>query len=331
MTITSIRRRQFIVILGAAAAAASIALPRAACAQQPVARIPRIGVIDDSPIWNSFRRGLRDLGYLEGQNIAFEYRYADGTPEGLVEAAAELVRRPVDLIATFGTPPTRAAKQATTTIPIVMIGIGDPVRAQLAESFARPGGNITGNTILSPDLSPKRLQLLKEVIPSVTRVAFLWNRGNASNAAIFEELQIAAPAAGLTLISVEARNAKDFDAAFAAMMRERPDALLMTNDPFHQLHIGKIVEFLAQQRLPGLFQARENVVAGGFMSYGASLPDLFRRGASYAHRILQGTKPADLPIEEPAKFELVINLKTAKALGLAIPESFLLRVDEVIE
>jgi putative tryptophan/tyrosine transport system substrate-binding protein len=320
-----IRRRKFITLLGGAAA-----WPLSAGAQQP-AKPPRIGIIDDSPIWNSFRQGLRELGYLEGQNIAFEYRYADGAPERLAEVAAELVRRPVDLIATYGTPPTQAAKQATSTIPIVMIGIGDPVRAQLVAGLAQPGGNITGNTMLSPDLSPKRLQLLKEVMPSVSRVAFLWNRDNASNVAIFEELQVAAPAAGMTLIPLEVHNVTDFDGTFAAMMRERPDAFLMTNDPFHQLHIGTITEFLVQNRLPGLFQVREHVVAGGFMSYGASVPDLFRRGALYVHKILQGAKPADLPVEEPTKFELVLNLKTAKALGLAISESFLVRADEVIE
>jgi putative tryptophan/tyrosine transport system substrate-binding protein len=331
MRIGSIRRRGFITLLGAAALVPAALWPRAGSAQQPAAKIPRIGIIDDSPLWHPFRRGLRDLGYLEGQNIAFEYRYGNGAPERLAEAAAELVRRSVDLIATYGTPSTSAAKQATTTIPIVMIGIGDPVRAQLVESFGRPGGNITGNTILGPDLSPKRLQLLKEVIPSVARVAFLWNRENASNVAILAELRVAAPAAGITIIAVEVGNVAEFDGAFAAMMRQRPDAFLMTNDPFHQRHIEKILDFLTQQRLPGLFQARENVAAGGFMSYGASLPDLFRRAASYAHKILQGTRPADLPIEEPAKFELVVNLKTAKALGLTIAESFLLRVDEVIE
>jgi putative tryptophan/tyrosine transport system substrate-binding protein len=320
------QRRHFIAGLGAA----TICWPIATRAQPPP-KIPRIGIIDDAPIWNSFRRGLRDLGYHEGQNIAFEYRYGDGAPERLAEAAAALVRRPVDLIATFGTPPTRAAKQATATIPIVMIGIGDPVRAQLVASLAQPGGNITGNTILGPDLSPKRLQLLKEVIPSVLRLAFLWNRNNASNVAILEELQVAAPAAGITLISVELHDATDFDSAFAAMMRERPDAFLMTNDPFHLLQLARIIEFLTQKRVPGLFQAREHVVAGGFMSYGASLPDLFQRGALYAHKIMQGAKPAELPVEQPTKFELAVNLRTAKTLGIAISESFLLRVDEVIE
>ena len=319
-------RRAFLTLLGGAAA-----WPLEARAQQLATKIPRIGIIDDSPLWNPFRSGLRDLGYFEGQNIAYEYGYAYGAPERLAEVAAELVRRPVDLLATFGTPPTRAAKEATATIPIVMIGIGDPLGAQLVASLAKPGANITGNTILSPDLTSKRLQLLKEVIPSVSRLAFLWNRDNASNVSILEELRGAAAASGITLIFVEVHNVSDFDNAFAVITRELPDAFLMTNDPFHQMHIQTILEFLAQRRLPGLFQAREYVAAGGFMSYGANLPDLFRRGALYAHKILQGTKPADLPVEQPTKFELVVNLKTAKTFGLRISESFLLRVDEVIE
>jgi putative ABC transport system substrate-binding protein len=169
------------------------------------------------------------------------------------------------------------------------------------------------------------------VIPSVSRVAFLWNPDNASNVAILEELQLAAPKLGMKVLSVPVRNATDFDGAFAAMMKERPQALLMTNDPLHQRHIGRIVDFLMKHRLPGIFQTRENVVAGGFMSYGASLPELFRRGATYAHKILQGTRPADLPVEQPTIFELVINLKTAKALGISIPQSMLMRADEVIE
>ena len=317
-------RRDFIAALGSA-----VVWPLAARAQQP--KIPRIGIIDDSPIWNDFRQGLRDLGYLEGQNIAFEYRYAGGLPDRLAWVAAELVRRPVDLIATFGTPPTRAAKQATTTIPIVMIGIGDPVGAGLVSSLARPGGNITGNTILGPDVAGKRLQLLKEVIPSLSRVAFLWNPDNASHPAQLAELQAAVQTLGLTLIPVAVRSSDEFDNAFAAMIKERPDAFLMTNDPFHQLSIGTIIDFLTNNHLPGMFLTREVVVAGGFLSYGANLPDLFRRGAEYVHKILKGTKPADLPVEEPVKFELVVNLKTAKAIGLSIPESFLLRADEVIE
>jgi putative ABC transport system substrate-binding protein len=320
-----IGRRDFITLLGGAAA-----WPVAARAQRS-ANIPRIGIIDDAPMWNAFRQGLRDLGYQEDQNIAFDYRYADGVPERLAQAAGELVRRPVDVIATFGTPPTAAAKQATTTIPIVMIGVGDPVRAGLAQSLARPGGNITGNTILGPEVVAKRLQLFKEAVPTVSRVALIWNPDNASNALNVEELRVAAPALGMTFITVPVRRPDEFDGAFAALMRERPGGVVVTADPLQQLHVGRIIDFLAGSRLPGMFQVRENVVAGGLMSYGASLPDLFRRGAAYVHRILQGTKPADLPVEQPTKFELVINLKTAKAVGLTIPESFLARADEVIE
>lgn len=320
------RRRKFIALFGGVAAG----LPLMVHAQQPT-KIPRIGIIDDAPIWNYFREELRNLGYVEGQNIIIEYRTAQGEPERLARAASELAAIPVDVIVEFGSTAAHAAKKATTTIPIVMISIGDPVRAGFVASLARPGGNMTGNTILGPDLSPKRLQILKEIIPSISRTAFLWNPDNASNVVIRDELQAAMPKLGMTLISVQVRSANEFDTAFAAMLRERPDALLMTNDPFHQLHIKRIIAFLAEHRIPGMFQTRENVLAGGLMSYGASLPDLFRRGASYVHKILQGTRPSDLPVEQPTKFEWVINLKTAKALRLSIPESFLLRADEVIE
>jgi putative tryptophan/tyrosine transport system substrate-binding protein len=320
------KRRDFVSLV----AAASLASPFSARAQQP-AKIPRIGIIDDSPLWNAFRHGLRDLGYMEGQTIAFEYRYAGGMPDRLAWVAVELVRRPVDLIATFGTAPTLAAKQATVTIPIVMIGVGDPVGAGLVPSLAWPGGNITGNTILGPEVAGKRLQLLKEVIPSLSRVAFLWNPHNASHPAQLAELRATVATLGIELLPLAVRGPDEFDGAFAALIRERPDAFLMTADPFHQLSIGRIIDFLASNRLPGMFVTREVAVAGGVLSYGASLPDLFRRGASYAHKILQGTKPADLPIEQPVKFELVVNLKTAKAIGLSVPDSFLLRADEVIE
>jgi putative ABC transport system substrate-binding protein len=319
------RRREFIELFGGAL----MAWPLPAQAQR--GKTPRIGIIDNAPAWDSFRKGLRDIGYVEGQNLAFEYRDTDGTPEALARAAADLVRAPVDLIATFGTPPSRAAQHATTTIPIVAIGIGDPVRAGLVTTLARPGGNITGNTILSSDIGPKRLQLLKEVLPKLSRLAFLWNPDNASHVSIVAELREAAPGAGISLIPVEARSDSDFDAAFVSILHERADAFLMTNDPLHQLSIDRILTFLAQNKLPGMFQMRENVTAGGLMSYGANMPDLFKRAAGYAHKILTGTKPGDLPMEEPAMFELVVNLKTAKALGLKIPEAFLLRVDEVIE
>jgi putative ABC transport system substrate-binding protein len=320
------KRRDFISVAGGAA----LAWPLSVHAQQP-AKVPRIGIIDDSPIWNAFRQSLRDLGYLEGENIAYEYRYAGGLPERLAWISAELVRRPVDLIATSGTPATQAAKAATKTIPIVMIGVGDPVGAGLVSSLARPGGNITGNTILGPDVAGKRLQLLKELIPSLSRVAFLWNPDNASHPAQLAELQAAAQLLGMTLLPLPVRGPDEFESGFAAMMSERPDALLMTADPLHQLSIMRIIDFLAGNRIPGMFVAREIVVAGGLISYGASMPDLFQRGAFYVHKILQGTKPADLPVEPPTKFELVVNMKAANAIGLSVSESFLLRVDEVIE
>jgi putative ABC transport system substrate-binding protein len=320
------RRRKLLLALGLGtlwAAAPAVAQ------QQP--KVARIGIIDNTAMWDAFRKGLRELGYVEGKNIAFEYRDAEGVPERLAKAATELARLPVDVIAVFGTPPARAAKEATATLPIVAISIGDPVRAGLVASLARPGGNVTGNTILGPDIGPKRLQLTKEVIPSVSRVAFLWNPDNASNTALLEDLRAAAPKLGMKVISVPLRNAVGFDGALAAMMKERPQAALMTNDPLHQRNIARIIDFLAKNRLPGMFQTRENVAAGGFMSYGASLPELFRSGALYVHKILQGTRPADLPVEQPRIFELVINLKTAKALGITVPRAVLLRADEVIQ
>jgi putative ABC transport system substrate-binding protein len=323
------KRREFIAVVGGGSLLLATKVRRAP-AQQP-AKLPRIGIIDDSPIWNAFRHGLRDLGYLEGGNIAFDYEYGDGVPERLAAAAAALVRRPVDVIATYATPASLAAKQATTTIPIVMISIGDPVRAGLVPSLARPGGNITGNTILGPDVGAKRLQILKEAIPSVLRVAFLWNPDNASNVLQFEEVQAAAPTLGVTVISVSVSPRIEFETAFAAMMKERPDAFAMTAEPFHQTHIAWIMDFVAKHRLPAAYQLSENVRAGGLMSYGASQPDLFRRAAGYVHKILQGTKAADLPVELARKFDLAVNLKTAKALGLELTPTFIARADELIE
>jgi putative ABC transport system substrate-binding protein len=320
------KRREFITLLGGAVTA----WPLAVDAQQP-ARVPRIGIIDDAPMWHSFRQALREFGYVEGQNINYEYRYSEGVPDRLAAVVGELVRRPVDLIAAYGTPPTEAAKAATTTIPIVMIGVGDPVRVGLVASLARPDGNITGNTVLSPDLGAKRLQLVREAIPTVTRVAYLTNPDNAGTLEVLTEMKLAAPTAGMALIGVEFGSSSDFDAALAVMLRERTEVLLVSNDTLHQLHVGRIIHFLAKNRIAGMFQSKEHVAAGGFMAYGASLPDLFRRAAAYVHRILQGTKPADLPVGLPTKFDLAINLKTARALGLDLPPLLVARADEVIE
>jgi len=312
---SGIGRREFMLALGGAAAAPSLFWPRAANAQQG-ARVPRIGIVDDAPMWHSFRQALREFGYVEGQSVNYEYRYSEGVPDRLAAAVGELVRRPVDLIAVFGTPPTEAAKAATTTIPIVMIGVGDAVRTGLVASLARPGGNITGNTVLSPDLGGKRLQLLREAIPTVARVAYLTNPDNTATLDVLAEMKPAAAAAGIAL---------------AVMLRERTEVLVVSNDPFHQLHVGRIIDFLAKHRIAGMFQSKENVAAGGLIAYGASRPELFRRAAAYAHRILQGAKPADLPVELPTKFDLAINLKTARALGLDLPPLLVARADEVIE
>jgi putative ABC transport system substrate-binding protein len=298
---------------------------------QQSAKIPRVGIIDDAPRWQAFRQALRELGYVEGQTVNYEYRYSEGVPDRLATVMGELVRRPVDLIATYGTPPTQTARAATTTIPIVMVGVGDPVRSGLVASLARPGGNLTGNTILSPELVAKRLQLLREAIPTVMRVAYLANPDNVGTLDVLAELKRAAAAADMVLVGVEFGSATDLDAALAVMRRERTEVLLVSNEPFHQLHVGRIIDFLAKNRIAGMFQTKENVAAGGFIAYGASVPDLFRRAAAYAHRILQGAKPADLPVELPTKFELAINLKTARALGLDLPPLLVARADEVIE
>src|SRR5262245_41717652 len=320
------RRRTFITLLGGAV----VTWPLAARGQQP-AKLPTIGIIDDEPVWDYFRQGLRDLGYVERENVLIEYRSAGGRSDRLTQAALELASLPVNVIVTYGSPATRAARQATSTVPIVMLAIGDPVRAGFATNLARPDRNITGNTILGPDLIGKRLEVLKDCVPALARVAFLWNPDNDSNLAFLEELIIAVPALGLQLISVPVRSADELVGAFTAMMRRQPNALVMSGDALHRRHISQIVDFAAKNRLPAMYQAKEYVAAGGLMSYGANMSDSFRQSAFYVHRILQGTKPADLPIEQPTRFELVINRETAKALDLEIPATLLARADEVIE
>ena len=320
------KRRQFIRLLGGAAA-----WPLAAQAQQSV-KIPRIGIIDDAPIWDHFRRGLRDAGYLvERREIAFEYRSADGQPERLATAAKELAAVPVDIIVTSGTAATRAAQQATRTIPIVMIAIGDPVRAGLVPNLGRPGGNITGNSMLGAEMTPKRTQLLKELVPHLSRLAFLWNRNNASHLAYLDEWRAAVPKVDAQPLFIEVSLPEEFEPAFEKMVQERADALSITADPFHLSHVAWIIDFVAKHRLPTMYVLRENVAAGGLMSYGPSIPDLYRRAAGYVHKILQGTNPADLPVEQPVKFELAINARTARAIGLDVPPMLLALADEVIE
>jgi putative ABC transport system substrate-binding protein len=312
-------------------AALGVAWPLAARAQRATGRIQRIGIIDDSPSWDPFRQQLRELHYVEGQNLAYVYLRTDGSPNQLDAAAAALAELPVNVIAAFGTPQARAAQRATKTIPIIAISISDPVKAGLVTSLAHPGGNITGNTILGPDIVTKKLQILKDAFPGVTRVAYLWNPDNPATAEIVEDMRKAAPLFHISLISLEARTEVDFDRVFAQVSSDRPDAVLITSDPVHQAHMSAIIDCLLKNRIPGLFQVREHVVAGGLMSYGVSLSDLFQMGALYTDKILRGTKPEDLRIAQPVTFEFVINLKTAKAIGLEIPATVIARADEVIE
>jgi len=319
------RRREFV-----SGALALLAAPLAAEAQQ-AAKVPRIGLLDYARFWDPLLETLNELGYVEGRTITFEYRSSEGRSERLQALALDLVNRGVDIIVTYGTPATQAAKRATATIPIVMVGVGEPVETGLVASLARPGANITGSTILGPDLGAKRVELLREAIPRISRIAFLLNPQNSSNRIQFEHVQAGVRALGLTLLSVQASGPDEFDGAFAAMLKQRPDALMVTADPAQQRFVGRIVRFAAARRLPAMYQVKENVIDGGLISYGPSLPDLFERSARYVDKILKGTKPGNLPVEQPTKFELVINLKTAKALGLTIPPSLLLRADQVID
>ena len=283
----------------------------------------------------AIRLALRELGYIEGQNIAIEYRYAEGKRDRLPELAAELVRLKVDIIVVAGGAGTiRAAKNATKTIPIVMTGAGiDPVEAGLVESLARPGGNVTGITNLTRELGGKRLELLKEAVPKLARVAVLYDPAiPGSVREVKEVLPVAARALGLTIQSWEVRDADDFEKVFAALNKERPDGLYVrAGGPLMSANQKRIVGFALKSRLPSMYGSREAVDAGGLMSYGADLADSYRRVAYYVDRILKGAKPADLPVEQPTKFELVINLKTAKQIGLTIPPEVLARANRLIK
>jgi putative ABC transport system substrate-binding protein len=311
-------------------------LPFGAQAQQ-AGRVYRIGLL--IPVsaegaksnLDAFRQALRDLGYVEGRNAAFEYRYAQGRDAVFPSLAADLVGLNVDVIVTWGVQAARTSKQATTTIPIVMAAIADPVATGIVSSLARPGGNVTGVTSVSLELEAKRLELLRELNPRASRIGTFWNPLNPLSALILGQTQAAARAMGLELIAVEARITDEFAQAFATMTKARPDALTVPTEVVLLDRRARILEFVARSRLPAVYGYREYVDAGGLMFYGPSWPNLFRRAASYVDKILKGAKPADLPIEQPTKFELVINVKTARALGLTIPPSLLLRVDHIIE
>ena len=311
----------------------TLTAPLAADAQQG-AKVPRIGFLSPSaPSFPSeaFRRGLRDLGYVENQNIVIEYRWAEGQYDRLPDFAAELVRLKVDVIVAVVTQASLAAKNATRTIPIVMVGVSDPVGSGLVATLARPGANITGTSSMTAEVVGKSLELLKEAVPKVSRVAVLWNPANpVFQAQMLRETEVAARALGVQLQILEARGPDELERAFAAMTRERASALLVLGDPTFFLHRARIADLAAKSRLPAMYGFKEFVDAGGLMAYGAHLPDLFRRAATYVDKILKGAKPADLPVEQPTHFELVISLKTAKALGLTIPQSVLIRADQVI-
>jgi putative ABC transport system substrate-binding protein len=314
------------------------ALCASASAQQPK-KVPRIGYLSpvdaatDSPRAEGIRLALRDLGYIEGQNIAIEYRYAEGKRDRYPELAAELARLKVDIIVVSGGDrPIRAAKNATKTIPIVMTGQGsDPVRAGHVESLARPGGNVTGLTVLTRELGGKRLELLKEAVPKLARVAVLYDPANrASLHEVKELLPADARALKLTIEPWEIRAVDDFEKVFAALNKQRPDGLYVPGSALMRANGKRIVDFALKSRLPSVYGSRGYVEAGGLMYYGADLADSYRRVAYYVDRILKGAKPADLPVEQPTKFEFIINLKAAKQIGLTIPPNVLVRADRVI-
>jgi putative ABC transport system substrate-binding protein len=326
-------RRTFI-----ATATAILVAPFAAGAQR-AGKVARIGMLlpgtaaraARSPTVQAFFEELRILGWIESQNVTIEWRFAEEQLERLAELAADLVHLKVDVIVTAAAPSARAAKDATSRIPVVILDPGDPVGTGLVASLAHPGGNVTGVTSIAPDLAAKRLELLKEAAPGVMRVAVLFNAAVPPAEIAMKELQAAARALGLYIQSVAVQGSKSMDEAFRLMTQERANGLIVFPDPLTFANQEVITNFATKSRIPGLFGAKEFVNVGGLMSYGPSYPGMFRRGAHYVDKILKGAKPADLPVEQPTKFELVINLKTAKAIGLTVPQSILRRADQVIE
>jgi putative ABC transport system substrate-binding protein len=323
-------RREFIAVLGSAAA-----WPLAVRAQE-AGKIPRIGFLSpgtkSSLLDRSFLQGLRELGYVEGKNILIEYRFAGGKFKRLPAMAAELAQLDVDVIVARVTQASLAAKGATRTIPVVMLGVSDPVGSRLVTSLARPGGNITGTSSQTAEVQGKSLELLKEIVPKLSRVAVLWNPANPIfQAQMLKATKRSAGVLGLKLREFGARNPSEFDHTFAAISNARVDALMVFGDPTLVAHKARIINFAARHHLPAIYGTEDHAEAGGLITYSPDYAAQFRRGAFYVDKILKGTKPADLPVEQPTKFELAINLKTAKALGLQIPPALLIRADEVIE
>jgi putative ABC transport system substrate-binding protein len=314
------------------------ALCASAQAQQPK-KVPVVGFVTaGSPSASAtkfnidtFRQGLRDLGYIEEKNIVIKYWYTEGREDRLGDLAAELVGSKVDIIVTGATIVVRAAMQLTATIPIVMAGTGDPVATGLIASLARPGGNVTGLSAFGPELTTKQLELLKEAFPQVSRVLFLFNGANSSTVVALKELEVAASALGVQLQTSDVRVAKDIEPAFSAAVRQRANALLVLREALYQTNATRIVSLATEKKLPAIYPTRQYVEVGGLMSYGISTTDLIRRVAIYVDKILKGAKPADLPVEQPTKFEFIVNLKAAKQIGLTIPPNVLARADRVIK
>jgi putative tryptophan/tyrosine transport system substrate-binding protein len=324
-----VKRRDFVILLGGGAAAA---WPLAARAQQ-ARKIPRIGVLWPNPpaTFDFMRQGLKDFGYVEGQNISFEFRWAEGKLDQLPELAAELVRLQVDVIVTLAPQATLAAKHATQTIPIVFVAMGDPLASGVVASLARPGANLTGTTRMISEMSTKHVELLKETVPSLSKLAVLWNPTNSSHQPALLAVDAAARSLSLQVLPLEVRSPAELDGIFAAITRERADGLLFIADPIFFIQLKRMADFAAANRLPAICNFIEFPKLGGLVGYAPSIPDEFRHAASHIDKILKGAKPAELPVEQPTRFQLVINLKTAKALGLEVPPSLLARADEVIE
>ena len=326
------KRREFITLLGGTAAA----WPLAVHAQQPIKRY-RIGMLETiSEALNAanlaaFRKSLRDLGYIEGQNLFIEYRSADGRAERFPEMATELLRSNVDLIVTRGTPASLAVKNAAPTIPVVMAAVAEPLESGLVAGLARPGGNVTGLSSFAAVLDAKRVELLREAVPGVARIAAFMNMGNPVQFGEWKEIETAAQSMGIQPQLIDVRKVDDIGPAFDAATREHADALVVGIDAIMQANSKHITDLAAKRRLPAIYASKEFIETGGLLAYGVSYPDLYRRAAIYVDKILKGAKPADLPVEQPTKFELVINLKAARALGLQMSPTLIARADEVIE
>lgn len=329
---TGMRRREFITLLGGVAA---VAWSRAARAQQ--SKVPRVGYLfsfnqlEGRHLWDACRQGLREVGYVEGQSVIVEPRWAEGQYERLPTLLAELERLNVDVMVIAATPGNVAAKARKSAIPIVFVAVADPLKAGLIASLAKPGDRFTGLSLLTPEMSGKRLELLADIVPNLSRVAVLLNPGNVSNFVFLEQTQAAARRVGVELKSFEVRNQAEVDRAIEMAIEARASALIAFDDPFIHSARARIVALAAKHRLPAAYGTREFADEGGLMAYGPHRPDLYRRSAIFVDKILKGAKPADLSVEQPTKFELVINFKTAKALGLTLPQSVLLRADQVIQ